>query len=76
MSPIQVVDTEQRCSFSKLQEERVASRCIKPRVVLANSVHVLEREALGARDHHGMLYARAEAFRWNDRLKCKCANYL
>lgn len=47
------VETEQRSSFSKLQEERIASRCIKPRVVLAKSVHVMEREALGARDHHG-----------------------
>lgn len=53
MSPVQIVLTEQRCSFSKLQDERVASRCIKPNVVLAKSVHVMEREALGARDHHG-----------------------
>ncbi len=53
MAPVQIVPTEQRCSFSKLQDERVASRCIKPNVVLAKSVHVMEREALGARDHHG-----------------------
>lgn len=54
MAPqIEVVVTEQRSSFSKLQEERVASRCIKPKVVTAKSVHVLEREALGARAHHG-----------------------
>lgn len=53
MAPVQVVPTEQRCSFSRLQDERVASRCIKPNVVLAKSVHVMEREALGARDHHG-----------------------
>lgn len=53
MAPVDIVSTEQRCSFSKLQNERVASRCIKPRVVLAKSVHVMEREALGARDHHG-----------------------
>lgn len=53
MAPIETVETEQRCSFSKLQDERVAYRCIKPRVVLAKSVHVMEREALGARDHHG-----------------------
>lgn len=53
MAPVQIVPTEQRCSFSKLQDERVASRCIKPNVVLAKSIHVMEREALGARDHHG-----------------------
>lgn len=53
MSTIQIVPTEQRCSFSKLQDERLASKSIKPNVVLAKSVHVIEREALGARDHHG-----------------------
>ncbi|CBJ31829.1 RecName: Full=Pyrophosphate--fructose 6-phosphate 1-phosphotransferase subunit beta; Short=PFP; AltName: Full=6-phosphofructokinase, pyrophosphate dependent; AltName: Full=Pyrophosphate-dependent 6-ph [Ectocarpus siliculosus] len=57
MAPIDVVSTEQRCSFSKLQDERLASRCIKPRVVLAKSVHVMEREALGARDHHDRIKA-------------------
>lgn len=57
MAPIEMVETEQRCSFSKLQDERVASRCIKPRVVLAKSVHVMEREALGARDHHDRIKA-------------------
>ncbi|CAN0361152.1 unnamed protein product [Ectocarpus sp. 12 AP-2014] len=57
MAPIDIVSTEQRCSFSKLQDERLASRCIKPRVVLAKSVHVMEREALGARDHHDRIKA-------------------
>lgn len=55
MSTPALVETEQRSSFSKLQQERVASRCIKPNVVTAKSVHVIEREALGARDHHGRL---------------------
>lgn len=53
MAAVQIIQTEQRNSFSKLQEERVASRCIKPNVVTARAVHVIEKEALGARDHHG-----------------------
>ncbi|CAM9657068.1 unnamed protein product, partial [Phaeothamnion confervicola] len=48
---------EQRSAYSKLQEERVASRCIKPRVVLADSVHLIEKEALGAKDHHDRIKA-------------------
>lgn len=55
MAPPEIVETEQRCSFSKLQEERIASRCIKPNVVTAKAVHVIEKEALGARDHHGTI---------------------
>ncbi len=35
-------------SFSRLQKERIASRCIKPKVVLHGTAHhVLEKEALG-----------------------------
>ncbi|CAM9151356.1 unnamed protein product [Choristocarpus tenellus] len=52
------IETELRGSFSKLQQERVASRCIKPKVVLADAVHVMEKEALGARDHHEKIKAR------------------
>ncbi|CAM9173104.1 unnamed protein product, partial [Sphacelaria rigidula] len=57
MAPLEMVETEQRSSFSKLQQERVASRCIKPDVVTAKAVHVMEREALGARDHHDKIKA-------------------
>ncbi len=37
-------------SFSRLQKERIASCCIKPKVVLHGTAHhVLEKEALGNR---------------------------
>eukprot|EP00953_Heterococcus_sp_UTEX-ZZ885_P020268 11345-Heterococcus_DN1.PRE.3 len=50
--------TELRGAFSKLQQERITSKCIKPSVVLSGTSHVVaEKEALGAKNHHDKIEA-------------------
>jgi diphosphate-dependent phosphofructokinase len=50
--------TELRGAFSKLQQERITSKCIKPSVVLSGTSHVIaKKEALGAKNHHDKIEA-------------------
>ncbi|KAG5178774.1 pyrophosphate--fructose 6-phosphate 1-phosphotransferase subunit beta [Tribonema minus] len=58
MSVLNPTTTELRGAYSKLQLERKASKCIKPNCVTSSlGLRLVEKEALGAKDHHERVQA-------------------